>query len=102
MGESIWKDVWAWGTGKYMQVRNRVYYPPPPPVPPPLPPPLPEPPVRHTTGSESAVQYDPVAEARKAQVRTTESRPSGAVEPLRRGGLCSPPYRMTASDGCQK
>jgi hypothetical protein len=71
------------------RVCNSVYYPPPPPPPP-------EPPVRHTAGSESTVQYDSDAEARKAQLRATEHRtpPSSS--------LCPPPYRMTASDGCQK
>jgi hypothetical protein len=90
IGQSICKDVWDWGSGKYMQVCNSVYYPPPPP----LPPPLPEPPVKHTTGSESTLQYDPVAEARKAQLRATEHPPSSS--------FCPPPYRMTTRDGCQK
>jgi hypothetical protein len=62
IGQSICRDVWDWGSGKYVQVCNSVYYPPTPP------PPLPEPPVWHTTGSEATVQYDPVAEARKAQL----------------------------------
>jgi hypothetical protein len=92
IGQSICRDVWDWGSGKYVQVCNSVYYPPPPP---PTSPP-PEPPVRHTTGSESTVLIDPIAEARKAQLRATEHQdpPSSS--------FCRPPYRMTAWDGCQK
>src|SRR5258708_6756184 len=65
MGRSVCRDglvpgrVGAIGNDErapHEQVCNQVYYPPPPPPPP-------EPPVRHTTGSESTVQYDPVAEA---------------------------------------
>jgi hypothetical protein len=68
------------------RVCDTVYSPPPPP---------PEPP-KHTTGTETLIPYDPVAEARKAQLRATEHRaPSSST-------LCPPPYRMTASDGCQK
>jgi len=51
--------------------------------------PSPEPPVTHTTGSESSVRYNRDADARKAQLPPVSS-------------LCPPPYRMTASDGCQK
>src|SRR6266852_2970419 len=85
IGQSICRDVWDWGSAKYVHVCNSVYYPPPPPPP--------TPPVSHTTGSESTVLYDPVAEARKAQLRATEPRV------LPRSTLCPPPYRMTASDG---
>jgi hypothetical protein len=92
IGQSGCRDVWDWGSGKYMRVCNSVYYPPP--APPPQP--APEPPVTHTTGSETTVHYDAVAEARKAQLRATEHRvPPGS-------SLCPPPYRMTAQDGCQK
>jgi hypothetical protein len=78
--------------------------------PPPAAPSSPEPPARRTTGSESTVLYDPVAEAQKAQLRATEhigeadslgGKPSKHRDPPR-SGLCPPPYRMTASDGCQK
>jgi hypothetical protein len=61
-----------------------VYYPSP------LPPPAPEPPVMHMTGG------DAVAEGRKAQLRATEHEEPPSLS------LCSPPYRMTARDGCQK
>jgi hypothetical protein len=105
IGQSICRDVWDWGSGKYVHVCNSVYYPPP--APPPSP--QPEPPVRHTTGSEEHQTYDPDAEARKAQLRATELRPSGETdrEAVKHrappsSGLCSPPYRMTAQDGCQK
>jgi hypothetical protein len=92
VGHSVCKNVWDWGSAKYVQVCNSVYYPPPPSAPPPAP----EPPVRaHTTGSESTVGYDPAAEARKSQLRATEHQ-----DPAR--SLCPPPYRMTASDGCQR
>ena len=84
------------------RVCNSVYYPPPPPPPP-------EPPVRHTTGSESIERYDPDAEARKAQLRATQLRPSGETdrEVVKHrdppsSSFCPPPYRMTAWDGCQK
>jgi hypothetical protein len=108
IGQSVCRDVLVPGRvgaignderAHHEQVCNQVYYPPPPPPPP-------EPPVRHTTGSESTVPIDPVAEARKTQLRARESHPSGQT-----GGsavhrdppsLCPPPYRMTASDGCQK
>src|SRR5215472_15288124 len=75
-----------------VRVCDSVYYPPPPPPPPPAP----EPPPKHTTGSEETVHYDGGAEARKAQIRATAQRnpPSS--------GLCPPPYRMTAQDGCQR
>jgi hypothetical protein len=92
IGHSICRDVWDWGSAKYVRVCDSVYYPPPQPPPPPPP----EAPVRHTTGSEEYRTYDPDAEARKAQLRATEHRaPSGS-------SLCPPPYRITASDGCQK
>jgi hypothetical protein len=84
----------AQGTGQstckhvgYELVCNSVYYPPPPPPPPPV----------HTTGSETTVHYNPVAEARNAQLRATEHR-----DPPSSSSLCPPPYRMTARDGCQK
>jgi len=64
---SVCRDVWDGGT-KYVRVCDNVYYPPPAPPPPPAP----EPPVRHTPASET-IQYDPVAEARKAQLRATAS-----------------------------
>src|SRR5712691_2617022 len=70
IGQSVCRDVWDWGSGKYAHVCNSVYYPPPAP----LPPPPPEPPVTHTTGSESSIRYDPDAEARKAQLRASEHR----------------------------
>jgi hypothetical protein len=54
----------------------------------PPPSPLPEAPVRHLTGSQSTIRDDANVGARKAQ------SPSSS--------LCPPPYRMTASDGCQK
>ena len=73
-------------------VHLRVYYPPPPPAPEAA---L-EPPVTHTTGSESTVLYDAVAEGLKAQIPATEHRVPAS------SSLCRPPYRMTASDGCQK
>jgi hypothetical protein len=54
---SICRDVWDWGS----DVCDSVYYPPAPaPAPQPLPPS-----VEHTTGSETAVQYDSRCEARK-------------------------------------
>ena len=83
----------AQGTGQstckhvgYELVCNSVYYPPPPPPSPPA----------HTIETETTVNYDPVAEARKAQLRATDRQapPSSS--------LCPPPYRMTARDGCQK
>lgn len=91
LGRTVCEKVWDPVLFKRLEVCNNVYYPPPSPQPPP-----PEPPVRHTAASESTVQYDPDAEARKAQLRATERRnqPSSS--------LCPPPYRMTASDGCQK
>jgi hypothetical protein len=50
----------------------------------------------HNGGTSETVPYDPVAEARKAELRATErqDRPGS--------NLCPPPYRMTAHDGCQK
>jgi hypothetical protein len=92
IGQSVCRQVWDWGTAKYVQVCNSVYYPPQPPPPPPAP----EPPVTHTTGSEATIRYDADAEARKAQLRATEHRAPAS------SNLCPPPYRMTASDGCQK
>jgi hypothetical protein len=94
IGQSICRDealptLGTFQPSKHVQVCDSVYYPPPPP-------PAPEPPVRHTTGWESAVPYDPVAEARKAQLRANEHQvPAGS-------SLCPPPYRMTAVDGCQR
>jgi len=74
------------------RVCNTVSYPAPP-----LPGPAPEPPkVEHTTGSSETVYYNATAEARKAQPRTTY-HPTPASS-----GLCPPPYRMTAQDGCQR
>jgi len=98
IGQSVCRDVLVPGRvgaignderAHHEQVCNSVYYPPPPPPPP-------EPPVTHTTGSETTVRYNADAEAQKVQSRATEHRhqPSSS--------LCPPPYRMTASDGCQK
>ncbi len=72
-----------------VRVCDSVSYPPPPP-------PAPEPPPKHTPGYENTVRFDPAAEARKAQSRATEPRSQPS------SNLCPPPYRMTASDGCQK
>jgi len=92
IGHSLCRDVWDWGSAKYVRVCDSVYYPPPAPPPPPA---L-APPVTHTTGSETSVRYDTDAEARKAQLQATEHRiPAGS-------NLCPPPYRMTALDGCQR
>jgi hypothetical protein len=55
---------------------------------PPAPAPSPEPPVNHTKGSQGTIRYDANAGPQKAQ------SPGSS--------LCPPPYRMTASDGCQK
>jgi hypothetical protein len=71
-----------------VRVCDSVSYAPPPP-------PAPEPPPRHATGSETAVHFDPEAEAVKTRLRTAEPRD-------RRSTLCPPPYRMTNQDGCQK
>lgn len=92
VGHSICRDVWDFGSAKYVRVCDSVYYPPPPPPSPPVP----EPPVIHTTGSETTVRYDDTAKERKAQLRAIEHRvPSSS-------SLCPPPYRITAQDGCQK
>ena len=64
-GQSICRDVWDWGSGRYVQVCNEVYYPPPAPAPPPTP----EPPVTHTTGTESTIRYNADDEERKAQLQ---------------------------------
>jgi len=77
-------------TMKPATVCNEVSYPPPPAPPPEAPA------VTRTPSSNSFVPYDPANEARKAQLRATEHRaPSSST-------LCAPPYRMTASDGCQR
>jgi hypothetical protein len=98
-GQTVCRDVWVpgvfngWGANQQAhneRVCNSVYYRPPAPPPP-------EPPVQHTTGSETTVQYNTPAEARKAQTRATEHQ-----APPSSGGLCPPPFRMTAQDGCQK
>jgi hypothetical protein len=95
IGQTICRNVWVpppfigFEEGHTERVCNSVYYPPPPPPPP-------EPPVTHTIGTETTVHYDAAAEARKAQLRATEHR----VPPS--SNLCPPPYRITASDGCQK
>jgi hypothetical protein len=96
-GQTICRDevVPTLGTlqpSKHVRVCDSVYYPPTPS--PPSPPP--EPPVRHTTGWETNVQFDPAAEARKAKLRATEQRAPAS------SSLCPPPYRMTAQDGCQR
>jgi hypothetical protein len=75
---------------KHVQVCDSVNYSPPPPPPP-------EPPAPRTIYSNSFVPYNPVAEARNAQLRATEHR-----DPPSSSSLCPPPYRMTARDGCQK
>ena len=94
IGQTICRDevVPTLGTfqpSQHQRVCNSVYYPPPPP-------PAPEPPVQHTTGSEEYRTYDPAAEARKAKLRATEQRAPAS------SSLCPPPYRMIASDGCQR
>jgi hypothetical protein len=51
--------------------------------------------VKVRISNDQFIRYDPAAEARKAQLRTTERQdPSSS--------LCPPPYRWTARDGCQK
>ena len=93
--QSVCQYVWDPVAFKRLRVCNEVYYPPAPT--PTQPPPAAEPPANPTTGGKSVtVPYDPAEEARKAQLRATEhrDRPSST--------LCPPPYRMTASDGCQK
>jgi hypothetical protein len=94
VGQSVCRQVWDWGAGKYMQVCDSVYYPPQPTAP--APPPPPEPPVAHTTGSETTVRYDGNAEVRRAQSQATGHQPPPS------SSLCPPLYRMTALDGCQK
>ena len=92
---SVCQDVWDPVLFKRLRVCNEVYYPPP--APPPQPALAAEPPVRRTIGGGSeTVPYDPVHEARKAQLRATEHRASPS------SSLCPPPYRMTVSDGCQR
>jgi len=71
IGQTICHDVWDANLFKSFRVCNEVYYPPPTP---PTVAAAPEPPVRRTTGSESFVPIDPIAEARKAQLRATEHR----------------------------
>jgi hypothetical protein len=69
-------------------VHQYVYYPSA--LPPLLPGPALEPLFTQTTGD------DAVADGRKAQLRASEPREPPSVS------LCSPPYRMTARDGCQR
>jgi hypothetical protein len=96
-GQSICRDVWDWSSGRYVQVCNDVYYPPPSPSPPPAP----NPPARQTTSTESTIRYNAAAEERKAQLQAIER--GGAPDRGTQSGtnLCPPPYRMTARDGCQ-
>ena len=96
-GQSICRDVWDWSSGRYVQVCNEVYYPPPSQSASPAP----DPPARQTTSTESTIRYNADAEQRKAQLQAIEH--AGAPD---RGSpsalsLCPPPYRMTARDGCQ-
>src|SRR5437016_5995641 len=71
--QSVCKYVWDPVLFKPLRVCNEVYYPPPPP--PPQPAVAAEPPVQRTTGGErETIPYDPVNEARKAQLRATEHR----------------------------
>ena len=96
-GQSICRDVWDWSSGRYVQVCNEVYYPPPSQSASPAP----DPPARQTTSTESTIRYNADAEERKAQIQGIER--GGTPD---RGGppalsLCPPPYRMTARDGCQ-
>jgi hypothetical protein len=71
-GQSICRDVWDWSSGRYVQVCNDVYYPPPSPPPPPAP----EPPAKPTTGTENTIRYNADAEERKAQLQSIERRPA--------------------------
>jgi hypothetical protein len=93
--QSVCRYVWDPVAFKRLRVCNETYYPSPP---------APtqaaaaaEPPVRPSPGGRiETVPYDPADEARKAQLRATEHRAPSSLT------LCQPPYRMTASDGCQK
>ena len=93
VGHSTCRDVWDFGSARYVRVCDSVYYPPSPPPPTPAP----EPSVTHTTGYETTVHFDAAAEARKAQLPATEHRATPGTS-----NLCPPPYRMTAQDGCQR
>jgi hypothetical protein len=99
-GQSICRDVWDWGSGRYVQVCNDVYYPPSSPAP--APPPAPEPPAKRTTGTESTIRYNADDEARKVQLQAIErdEAPDRGAPPG--SSLCRPPYRMTPRDGCQR
>ena len=100
-GQTICRDVWVPGRvgaidrnekAHSERVCNTASYPQPS-----APTPATDPPkVEHTTGSSETVQYDVMGEARKARLRASEPQ----TPPNSR--LCSPPYRMTARDGCQK
>src|SRR5215471_6981289 len=94
--QSVCRQVWDWGTAKYVQVCNSVYYPPPPQPAPSAPEPEPGPAVKRSAPSEETVRYDTAAEARKAQLQSGERRVPAS------SSLCSPPYRMSARDGCQR
>ena len=76
-------------TMKPATVCTEVSYPPPPAPPPEAPA------VTRSPSSNSFVPYDPADEVRKAQLRATEHRNPSST-------LCPPPYRMTATDGCQR
>jgi hypothetical protein len=100
-GQTICRDVWVPGRvgainpnekAHSERVCNTVYSPQPS-----APQPTTDPPkVEHTTGSSETVQYDVMGEARKARLRASEPQTPPS------SGLCPPPYRMTARDGCQK
>src|SRR6266446_4058948 len=93
--QSVCQYVWDPVAFKRLRVCNEAYYPSPPA--PTQPAPAAEPPVRPSAGGRiETVPYDPADEARKAQLRATKPRASSSST------LCPPPYRMTASDGCQR
>jgi hypothetical protein len=90
--QSVCQNVWDPVAFKRLRVCNEVYNPSPPQ--PPQSAPAAEPQVGRATSE--TVPYDPADETRKVQLRAADhrDRPSS--------GLCPAPYRMTASDGCQK
>jgi len=92
-GQSVCRDVWDWNSGRYVQVCNEVYYPPPSPSP--------DLQARQTIDTENTIRYNADAEQRKAQLQAIEhARASDRGSPSALS-LCPPPYRMTARDGCQ-